>query len=124
MRRRKLVSGVRNAFEDRIRETLSKNKVKFAYESEKLPYTIEGNYINDFPCLSALDGHKIYIETKGHFRREDKRKLAAVKKCHPDIDLRIIFYRMIKSNIRWCNKHKIPYAFHTVPDEWLAELVG
>lgn len=113
--------GVRNAFEDGVKEVLLKNKVTFAYEGEKIPYVIYGNYINDFPCV-ALDGHKVFIETKGLFRREDKRKLAAVKKQYPEIDLRIIFYKEVKTNTRWAIKHKIPFSIRTIPPEWLDEL--
>lgn len=107
----------RNKFEARIEAQLKNEKVAFSYETEKIPYTISGNYIPDFIVLSPKG--KIYLETKGHFRPEAKRKMVAVKKIHPELDLRIIFYSMSKQNVRWANKHGFRYAFHSIPDDWL-----
>ena len=107
----------RNKFEQRIFDQVKKSKVKFDYESERIPYTISGNYIPDF-ILETKTG-KIYLETKGHFRPEAKRKMAAVKKQHPDLDIRIIFYSSRKPYIRWAEKHGFKYAFHSIPEEWL-----
>lgn len=62
---------------------------------------------------------KIYIETKGYLRPEHKRKMAAVKKLNPTMDLRILFYAFNKKNIRWAEKQQIKYAIHSIPDDWL-----
>lgn len=107
----------RNKFEDRIDQQLRKAKVKYTYENEKIPYVIAGNYIPDFIIETKFG--KIYLETKGHFRPEAKRKMVAVKKMHPDLDIRIIFYRNYKPYIRWAEKHGFKHAFHSIPDEWL-----
>lgn len=62
---------------------------------------------------------RVFIETKGHLRREDKAKLVAVKKQHPEIDLRILFYAPNKTNGKWAERHGFKYAFSTIPKEWL-----
>jgi predicted nuclease of restriction endonuclease-like RecB superfamily len=108
----------RNKFETRIYGALKSLPVKFKYESEKIPYLISGHYIPDF-VVTTRSG-KIYIETKGHFRPEAKRKMAAVKKLNPTLDIRILFYSYNKSNIKWCLKQGFPYAIGDIPDEWLA----
>lgn len=108
---------LKNKFELKIYAQLKAAKAKFAYESERLPYVIAGHYIPDF-VLSTPTG-KIYIETKGYLRPEHKRKMVAVKRYHPEIDLRILFYAPNKAYIRWAEKNGIKYAISVIPQEWL-----
>ena len=113
------MSKLRNKFETKIYGQLKKSRIKFKYESERLPYLIAGHYIPDF-VLTTKTG-KIYIETKGYLRPEDKRKLVAVKKLNPHIDLRILFYSINKKYIKWADKVGLKWAIDTIPDEWLLE---
>ena len=107
----------RNKFETKIFRQLTKAAVSFKYESEKIPYLIAGHYLPDF-IINTPTG-KIYIETKGYLRPEAKRKMVAVKKLNPKIDLRLLFYAAIKSNIKWADKNGFKWAVETIPDEWL-----
>lgn len=109
----------RNRFEDDIHSQLVKNGCQFEYESEKIPYTIDYNYYPDF-IVSSPRG-KVYIEAKGYFRIEHKRKMAAVKRLYPDLDIRLLFYRVDRKNIRWAEKYGFKYAFHQIPKDWLEE---
>ena len=108
---------MRNKFEKRIYDTLKKKKIKFKYESERIPYLIAGHYVPDF-ILHTRSG-KLYIETKGYFRPEAKRRMAAVKKLNPKLDIRILFYSFSKSSIKWCEKYNFPYAIGDIPEDWL-----
>jgi len=108
---------MRNKFETKLFNQLKKSKVKFKYESIKIPYIIAGHYIPDF-VVDTPTG-KIYIEAKGYFRPEHKRKMIAVKKCNPQLDIRIIFYVENKTYIKWAVKHGFRYAFTRIPGEWL-----
>lgn len=110
----------RNKFEQRIEQQLRRAACSFTYESERIPYVIAGHYIPDF-IVETKTG-RIYLETKGHFRPEAKRKMVAVKKMHPELDIRIIFYRAYKPYIRWADKYGFKYAFHEIPKEWLEGL--
>lgn len=107
----------RNKFEARIEDQLQKAKINFEYETERLPYVIHGNYNPDF-IVSTPKG-KIYLETKGYFRPEHKRKMVAVKKAHPELDIRLIFYSANSTYVRWALKHGFPFAFREVPQDWL-----
>ncbi len=109
----------RNKFETRIYNQLKKAKVPFKYESEKIPYVLAGHYIPDFVVTTALG--KIYIETKGYFRPEAKRKMVAVKRLHPELDIRLVFYSATKSNKSFADRHGFKYAVGTIPEEWLNE---
>lgn len=101
-----------------------KYKYEIEYETESLKYTVDKTYVPDF-ILTFPDGHKIYIEYKGYLRRDDERKLVAIKRQHPLLDLRIVFQknnRMTGRKFRyseWADKHGIPYAIGQVPEEWL-----
>lgn len=115
---------MRNKFEIEINRQLKKSKIDFEYEAEKLPYTIHGKYLPDF--VIATKTGLVYIETKGYFRPEHKRKMVAAKKCNPDADIRIIFYatpwtKTGRSYAKWAEKHGFKCAFRTIPQEWINE---
>lgn len=108
---------LRNKFEKRIDRQLRKTKVTYAYESEKIPYIISAHYIPDF-IIKLDNGDKIYIECKGYLRPEDKRKLVAVKRCHPTYDIRLLFFRLVDKSVKWAERHGFQWAVESVPDDW------
>jgi predicted nuclease of restriction endonuclease-like RecB superfamily len=110
----------RNKFEAAIAKQLRRSRAKFKYESERIPYVIAGHYIPDFTIRTPTG--TLYVEAKGHFRPEDKRKLAAVKRCNPHLDIRILFYRHVKSSVKWAERHGFRYAVETIPKDWLKGL--
>ena len=107
---------LKNKFEERIYKLLKKKKVRVGYETERLAYYIGGHYIPDF-VITLNNGSRIYIETKGYLRPEHKRKMVAVKKLHPTIDLRILFYARKEKDIKWAEKNGFRYAIDNIPDE-------
>ena len=122
----------RNKWEEAFGNDLSKRKIPFTYESEKLTYT--KTYLVDF-VITTKSGKKIYIETKGAFRHGDTTKYRAVKRDNPEIDLRFVFFtdqrgkssvdrRIAHTKIthgQWCDKNNFKYAIGTAPEEWLEE---
>lgn len=112
---------LRNSFEKKINKELEDSKVEFSYETIKIPYVLYGSYTPDF-SIQPISGNQFILECKGHFRREDRRKLAAVKAQHPEIDLRILFYAYKLRDIRWAIKNSIPYAIGSIPEEWLTNV--
>lgn len=113
-----MIKKTKNKFEAKIFNQLKRAKVKFLYESEKIPYVFAGHYIPDFVLETTLG--KIYIETKGYLRPEHKRKMVAVKRLHPELDIRILFYSENKKYIKWATKNGFKYAIDTIPKDWLA----
>ena len=113
----------RSKLEERIAELLEGLGVSFEYESAKIPYTIQHHYHPDF-----LLPNYIYLEAKGYWDPKDRRKILAVKKDNPDIDLRMVFqapYNKISKTSKttyaqWCERHDIPWtSFHNIPLDWL-----
>lgn len=106
-----------NEFEKALHRQLVRAKTDVKYEPEKIPYVLAGHYTPDFVITTASG--KLYIEAKGYFRPEHKRKMAAVKKQHPDKDIRIVFMKKNKSNIKWAEKHGFRYAIGFIPEDWI-----
>lgn len=106
----------RNKFEAEIQRQIRRKKVVYTYEGETIPYTIAYHYIPDFILYTPLG--KVYVETKGYLRPEDKRKMVAVKRLNPRLDIRILFQKLTISNERWASRNGFRYAEGVIPDEW------
>ena len=113
----------RSGLEKKVAELLGNLSIPFEYESTKVPYVLQCNYTPDF-----LLPNGIYLETKGQFTPEDRRKMLAVKEMHPDLDIRMVFQapfnkidkRSKTTYAAWCDRHDIEWcAFHSIPSQWL-----
>ncbi len=121
--KKKKTSKFRSKLEERISNLFDELGVIYEYESSKVAYTIQHHYVPDF----ILPNH-IHLEAKGYWDAADRRKILAVKKDNPDLDLRMVFqspFNTISKKskttyAKWCEKHNIPWcAFHTIPIDWL-----
>lgn len=93
----------RSGLEDKVHEQLTKKKVSFEYEpfDKKIVYTIPESvhkYTPDF-ILTTATGKTIYVETKGIWDSDDRKKHLLIRQQHPEIDLRFVFTRS-KARIR------------------------
>ena len=96
----------RSGLEEKVADLMVNLGVKYEYESTKVPYQIQHNYTPDF-----LLPNGIYLECKGYWEAEDRRKIKAVKQQHPEIDLRMVFQAPFN---RISKKSKTTYAQHTL----------
>ena len=113
---------MRSGLEKQVAALLDELKVDYSYESEWVPYVIEHRYIPDFKIGD------IYLETKGWFKPTDRRKMLAVKKANPDLDIRLVFQaphnkiskRSKTTYSMWAEKHGFPWcAYYAIPISWL-----
>ena len=113
----------RSGLEEKVANLLEGLGVSYEYESKRVPYTIQHHYCPDF----ILPNH-VLLETKGYWDAADRRKIKAVKKDNPELDLRMVFqapFNTISKKSKttyamWCEKHDIPWtSFHNIPMEWL-----
>jgi hypothetical protein len=111
---------MRSGFERTIAAQLKRAKVKFEYETLKLPYTIKHTYSPDF-----ILENDVIIEVKGVFRPGDIAKMRAVKAAHPDLDIRFVFMHPNKkipgqkqTHEQWADRHGFPWAVGAVPEDW------
>ena len=101
----------RSKLEENVANLLEGLGVSYEYESERVSYTIQHHYTPDF----VLPNH-VLLETKGYWDPADRRKILAVKKDNPYLDLRMVFqspYNKISKKSKttyamWCEKHDIP----------------
>jgi len=95
----KQTSKTRSGFEKQVLDRLDRDGINYLYEPDKLVYSVERYYI---PDLLVND---IYIELKGYFRQDAQRKMRAVKKQHPDKEIRFVFQNA-SSTIQGAKKRK------------------
>ena len=113
----------RSGLEEKVSDLLVELGIDYEYETDKVPYVIEHSYIPDFKLPNG-----IYLECKGYWDAEDRRKIKAVKRLNPDLDLRMVFqapYNTISKSSKttyaqWCERHNILWtSFTNIPLEWL-----
>ena len=112
----------RSRLEERLARWLELNGHKFEYETLRLAYTIEATYTPDFVLPNG-----VVLEAKGYFKPEDRRKMVAVKKQYPDLDIRLVFQQPYNTLTRtskttyakWAEKHGFLWAAaRDIPTEW------
>ena len=123
LKKHTLAPKFRSKLEKNIGDLLGQLGVSFQYESEKLSYTINHSYTPDFVLPNYT-----YLEAKGYWSPADRRKILAVKRDNPGIDLRMVFqspYNTISKKSKttyaqWCERHDIPWSsYQEIPIEWL-----
>ena len=108
--------GYRSGLEDKIGK-----QITYEVPMRKSKYT------PDFKLPKK--GGFFYVETKGIFDLEDRKKHQLIREQHPDIDIRFVFsnannklYKGSKTTYgSWCDKHGFLYEHKTIPEEWLSE---
>ena len=112
----------KSGFERTLAANFTSRKIKFKYESIKIPYVLERNYNPDFEFIE----HGFFVEAKGLLDRESKAKMIAVKRQHPDIDIRFVFMSGDKkvpgtkqTHAQWAERNGFLWAEGRVPEEWL-----
>jgi len=90
---------LKQTFEQKVMSNLTAKGVEFTFEPHSLPYSVTRDYIPDL-----LIG-EMYVEIKGYFRQDAQRKMRAVKKQHPEKDIRFLFQRA-NATIQGAKKRK------------------
>lgn len=116
----------RSGFEKKFAAYLTSLKVLFGYEEKKHTYIIEHKYIEDFTLPN-----QIIIEVKGYFTSKDRTKHLALKKQHPELDIRFLFqadnFLSKKSKTRyseWALSKGFKYVISKeakIPKDWIKE---
>lgn len=114
----------RSLFEERLERQLVENGVEYTYESIRLPYSLHYTYRPDFILSNG-----IIIEAKGYLDKTTRAKMVAVKKHHPELDIRFVFMegdnKISKTSnttyIEWAAKNKFPAVHGSIPKEWMTE---
>ena len=122
----------RSGFEPQIEKLLKHEAKAFGYTIEYEPESFEVDvpirYVPDFR-LSSKNGKEIYIECKGYFDDQDRKKVLNFTKQYPEILYHIVFQRNNPlrkgSNFRyldWCEKNGISASVGTLPEDLMKEV--
>lgn len=117
----------RSGLEDKVSKQLEGKGIPFDYEIWKIPYTIPESYHTYCPDFLLPNG--IFIETKGLWDSDDRKKHLLIREQYPELDIRLVFsssrsklYKGSKTSYaEWCEKHGILFADKLVPLDWLKE---
>ena len=113
----------RSKLEKQVGDLLEQIGVVYEYETHKISYVIQHHYNPDFVLVNG-----VMLETKGYWDSEDRRKIKAVMRDNPDLDLRMVFQapfnkiskKSMTTYAQWCEKHGIKWAaVHAIPIDWL-----
>lgn len=112
---------MRSGFERTLAASLKSAKVAFEYEPVKLSYVLNYTYCPDFRLANG-----VYIEAKGVLDQATRSKMIAVKKAHPDLDIRFVFMngknrlssKSKTTYMQWAEKNGFPAADGVIPEEW------
>ena len=113
----------RSKLEQSVAQILDQVGAKYEYETHKVAYTIQHLYNPDFVLVNG-----VMLETKGYWDPEDRRKIKAVIRDNPHLDIRMVFqapFNKISKKSKttyaqWCEKHNIKWAAaHAIPIDWL-----
>jgi|TARA_B110001452_G_C15152893_1_gene401232 hypothetical protein len=123
-KRHHLKAKYRSGLEKQTALVLSECQKKVRYELLKIEWE-DLRYRTYTPDFQLDNG--IFIETKGIFDSEDRRKHIEVRRQHPELDIRFVFsnakaklYKGAKSRYcDWCEKNDFLYSHRLIPQEWL-----
>ena len=111
----------KSGFERTLAAQMHKARVSFKYEPIKLPYVLERTYCPDFVLSNG-----VIIEAKGKLDPDTRSKMIAVKKAHPELDIRFVFMRadnkLSKASkttyAQWAQQNGFQWADSLIPEEW------
>ena len=127
---RGMVEGYRSGLESSVGEQLAAAKVRWEYESERIPYIPKKRtYTPDFIIKGEVS--KMYIETKGRFLGSDRAKHLLIKEQYPQLDIRFVFtnpnqklYKGAETTYgEWCEKHGFIFSKGSIPESWIREFL-
>lgn len=119
--------GYRSGLEEQLAINLKEQGINGEYEQNKIAYIKPATNHTYTPDFRLPNG--IFIETKGRFVLEDRKKHLLIRSQQPQLDIRFVFQNA-KNKLRkgskttysdWCIKHGFLFCEISIPSEWLIE---
>ena len=117
--------GFRSGLEMDIDASLKDQGIDGEYEQHIIEYVKPETKHKYHPDFKLPNG--IFVETKGRFLADDRKKHILIKKQRPELDIRFLFQNS-KTKISkgsktsyadWCIKHGFQFADKIIPEDWL-----
>jgi hypothetical protein len=108
-----------------IDESLKSKGIDGDYEKHIIDYVKPETKHKYHPDFKLPNG--IFVETKGRFLTDDRKKHILIKAQHPELDIRFLFQNS-KTKISkaskttyadWCIKYGFKFADKVIPEDWL-----
>lgn len=123
----KKVGIYRSGLEEKNMKLLESKGVKAEYEMWRVPYVVPASNHHYTPDILLPNG--IFVETKGLWESDDRKKHLLIREQYPELDIRLVFSssrtKIYKgsptSYAEFCEKHGILFADKLIPVEWLKE---
>lgn len=121
------IANFRSGLEDKISKQLDSKCIHYDYERYRIPYILPESHHTYLPDFLLPNG--IFIEAKGIWESDDRKKHLLIREQHPDLDIRIVFSnsrsKLYKgsptSYAEFCEKNNIKFADKLIPLDWLKE---
>jgi hypothetical protein len=119
--------GHRSGLEDKVSDELKSKGIDGEYEKHQIQYTKPATNHTYKPDFRLPNG--IFIETKGRFTLEDRKKHLLIKQQKPDLDIRFVFQnpnaKLTKKSKTtygmWADKNGFKWSNKDIPEEWMNE---
>ncbi|APD19631.1 endonuclease [Pectobacterium phage PP74] len=123
----KKVGIYRSGLEEKNMKLLESKGVKAEYEMWRVPYVVPASNHHYTPDILLPNG--IFVETKGLWESDDRKKHLLIREQYPELDIRLVFsssrtkiYKGSPTSYgEWAEKHGIKFADKLIPAEWLKE---
>lgn len=114
----------RSKFEEDVYVAAKRNRKSLKHEPFFIEYVMRGSYLPDYVLPNG-----IIIEAKGYLDAGCCKKMRAVKRTNPNLDIRFVFQnangkrnkRAKLKNWEWAERHGFPWAEGTIPLDWWKE---
>lgn len=122
---------MKGGLEPRVASSLEQAGLPVNYEPDKLKYEVPATIHNYSPDFKIAE--YIYLESKGFFSDDDRKKMVLVKRSHPEVTIYILFqdgYKRIRKSSKttyldWAKKNGFEAAcmkeHKGIPLEWIRE---
>ena len=120
---RHLQAAYRSGLETRFQAAAEAQGWKLPYEQDKIKYVVPASnhtYTPDFTVTK-----NIYIETKGLWTTQDRKKACLIREQHPEIKILYVLYRNQKLSkkssttyLEWAAKHDLDACTFADKDHW------
>jgi len=126
-KQRGIRAGYLSGLEESTANDLKARGIDAPYEAVTIEYGQPAQKRKYTPDFKLPNG--IFIETKGRFTVEDRKKHLYIRESHPELDIRFVFdnpnAKLRKgsptSYAMWCDKNGFKWAKKRVPDAWIKE---
>jgi hypothetical protein len=132
MKNKKEQYAFKSKFEGLVDSFLQAEKGESLYEVDTLAFLQPAVHRKYKPDFKIADN--VYVECKGIFSLEDRKKMLWIKEQHPEKQIYLLFYNAYQklrkgSNTTyadWCDKHGFIWADwfrsgRAIPSEWFPE---